>query len=77
MENIFGSIIFEFFGAFVRWFLSAIVNLIRGKKIIGFLEVWLGRKKSSHADLVLQGVSNILIGIFVGLLLTLLFIKLY
>lgn len=75
MDNIIGSVFFEFVGAFIKWSFYAIVNLIRGKKIIGFLEIWSGKKDSEHSEIIANGVSNIYLGIISVVLLILLLIK--
>lgn len=69
MESIFRSVFVEFLGVFARWGIGAITNKLRGKEIVGFWEVWNGRKESSDSELFLYGVSNILIGYVVIALL--------
>ena len=64
-ESFVGSIFFEFVGALTRWLILLIVNLIRGKNIKGFKEIWGGRKNLSSADLILHGMTNITLGTIV------------
>lgn len=64
-EGFVGSIFFEFVGALTRWSILLVVNLIRGKRIVTFKEVWGGRDDLSSNDLVLLGISNIALGTIV------------
>jgi len=77
MESIFGSVFFEFIGAFIKWLYYLVVNAFRGKKIPGFMSLWIGRKKSNHSDLLMQGVSNIFLGIISTVLLILFLNKIW
>ncbi|MEM6524693.1 MAG: hypothetical protein AAF693_12900 [Bacteroidota bacterium] len=63
MDSIIGSIIFEIIGAFIKWVYFLAVNFFRRKKTPSFYELWMGRKEEEHANLLMQGVSNILLGL--------------
>lgn len=76
LDNIIGSIFFEFVGAFIKWLFYAIIYKIKGKKIIGFKEMWEGRKGSKKFDLLMNGTSNIILGLIVTITLILLLIQL-
>ncbi|MEM6524695.1 MAG: hypothetical protein AAF693_12910 [Bacteroidota bacterium] len=73
MDSIIGSIIFEIIGAFIKWVYFLTVNFFRRKKTPSFYELWMGRKEEEHANLLMQGVSNILLGAFfvIGLIVLL------
>lgn len=68
-EGFVGSIFFEFIGALTRWLILFIFNLIKGKRIKSFKEIWGGRKNSSSADLILHGVTNITLGTIIVVIL--------
>lgn len=74
-DSIIGSIIFEFIGAFAKWLSYALINKIKGKKIIAFREIWSGRKDTQHSDLLMQGVSNIFLGIIVVMSIVIFLVK--
>lgn len=77
IDNIIGSIFFEFIGAFIKWSIYALINKIRGKNITNFKEMWHGRKGSQKADFIMDGASNIIVGISVVLALLIFLNKLY
>lgn len=65
----FGSIIFEFIGAFTKWVFYSIQVQIKGGKSKRFIEIWMGRKNEKQEELILQGFSNIGLGMLVVLIL--------
>lgn len=71
LENFVGAIMFEYFGAFVKWTVYAIYNFIRSKRIIPYKRILEGPKKfkGDNVDLFLDGFSNIIVGImtFIGI----------
>ena len=69
MEAIFGSIILEFLGASAKWVIYFIMNKYKGKKTIPFKEFWKGRKTKHEMDYILDGWSDIGVGILVILTL--------
>lgn len=77
IDSVIGSVFFEFIGAFLKWAIYAVVYKIRGKEIISFKEMWSGRKGSQKSDIIIHGVSNIILGLLftIGLLLLLIHLE--
>lgn len=65
IDSIVGSIFFEFVGALTKWVLYASIHKIIGKKVIGFKEMWDGRKGSHKSEIIMHGFSNIILGLIV------------
>ena len=67
-DNIIGSIFFEGFGAFIKWIILAIFNKLRGRKIISYSDIF-NNKKNHESEVLMSGVSNIILGIlsFLGI----------
>jgi hypothetical protein len=70
LEAIFGSIILQFLGASAKWVIYFILNKYKGKKTIPFKKFWKGRKAKHEMDYILDGWSNIWVGILVILALS-------
>ncbi len=64
-----GSILFELIGALTKWTVHYFQIRIHGGKRKAFKEIWLGRKNAKQEDLILQGFSNIGLGMVVVFLL--------
>ena len=64
-DFIFRSILIEFLGVLAKWVFYAFSHKMRGKKVVGFLEIWDGRKNINDPENVLHGMSNILTGYLV------------
>ena len=73
LDNIIGSIFFEFIGVFIKWTFYLIVNKIKGKKVISFKNVWNGRRSKDKSEIFMNGFSNIAIGMISTLLFLLFF----
>jgi hypothetical protein len=71
LDNFVGAIMFEYFGAFIKWLVYAVFNLIRSKRIISYKRILEGPKKGvgDEVEILLDGFSNIVTGIisFIGL----------
>jgi hypothetical protein len=65
----FGSIIFEFIGAFAKWVFYAFRNKLQGQKITSFMRIWMGRKGARGEELILQGFSNIGLGMLLSVII--------
>lgn len=76
VDSIIGSVFFEFIGALTKWVAYAVLHKVRGKHIISFKEMWDGRKGSQKSEIIMHGVSNILLGLIVVVGLFVLVIKL-
>lgn len=57
-----GSFIFEFIGALVRFLFQYVSNIFTKNRIKSFREVWNGPDKKDPINFVSYGFSNILIG---------------
>lgn len=75
LDNIIGSIFFEFIGALTKWLFYAAVYALKGKKIKSFKVIWDGRKGSTDSDLIMHGASNILLGLIITVALVLIIIQ--
>lgn len=62
LDSIIGSLFFEWVGAFTRWSILWVVNMVKGKKQLTFKEVWDGRKNSTQSETFMYGISNIMLG---------------
>lgn len=62
MDNVFVSVIFEFTGALIKWFFIFLYSSVKGKKPVGFREIWGGEKDSQYHEIFLLGISNLLTG---------------
>lgn len=65
MQAIFGSVVLEFIGAFVKWLLNLLVSKMKGTKPVSFRVIWKGRASDSDMDSILEGMSNIFVGVIV------------
>lgn len=77
LDNIIGSIFFEFIGALIVWILHSIFRLFTGKKPKSFKSIFNGSSTDSKADIILSGSMNIIIGMVSVVLLCILLIKFY
>ena len=71
LSNAGGSIVLEFIGALIKWIFYAILCALRGKKIVSFRKIWSGKQNGdeSSADLLMHGMSNIILGLAFSILL--------
>ncbi|OOG76833.1 hypothetical protein B0E43_07555 [Algoriphagus sp. A40] len=76
IDSILGSVFFEFVGTLTRWVVYAALHKIKGKDIIGFREIWNGRKRGTKSEIIAHGFSNIVLGLIVVVGLLVLIIKL-
>lgn len=75
MDNFIGSIIFEYWGAFLVYTFQKILYPLIGKKTLSFKEIYNGNKKSHSSEIILNGSVHITVGIVSILLILLLAIK--
>jgi uncharacterized membrane protein len=77
MEGFIGSIMFDFIGGTIKWFIGLVINPLKGKKpksLTGYIS---RRKNQSDEDFILTGISNIAIGIGTTVLFILIMIAIY
>tara|TARA_R110002020_G_scaffold123495_4_gene280020 strand:- start:2197 stop:2439 length:243 start_codon:yes stop_codon:yes gene_type:complete len=77
MDNFIGSIIFEYWGAFLVYLFQKILYPLVGKKSLTFKEIYNGDKKSNHSEIILSGFIHITVGIVSVILILLLAIRVY
>lgn len=65
LDSIIGSVFFEFIGAFSKWLFYAVIYSLKGEKTKSFKDIWNGRKDSKKSNLLMYGISNIVLGIIV------------
>jgi len=76
MESLFGSIVFELIGAGTKWIYFRIRNSFLGKPGPSFKAIYLGTKKRGSAEHLYDGMSNIMVGMIVVVILLCIFIEL-
>lgn len=69
MDTIIGSVVFEFIGASLKWFFNFIYSFIKGKEPTSFKEIWGGKEDAEYHEVILGGVSNIFLGLFVTVMI--------
>ena len=74
MESILGSVILEFIGAYTKWLTYKVFGKFKGRKTLPFKLIWKGRKKAGEEEYILQGWSNIIVGILVILIICLILV---
>lgn len=65
MDEIFGSVILEYIGAFTKWVIYFVISKFKGQKITPFKQILDGKKSSKQYDTILHGWSNIWVGVIV------------
>lgn len=72
-ESFVGSIFFEFVGVLTKWIFYYFGSLFKGEEPRSFLSVWEGIKNKKKVDgdvtFIMDGISNILLGIIVTIIL--------
>ena len=63
MDEILGSIIFEYIGAFIKWVYYTLKNWLLGKEHISFGTIYSGKENDKFHDQFFLGVSNIFLGL--------------
>lgn len=76
MDEILGSFILEYIGAFIKWVYYSIKNWLIGEKHISFSTIYSGKESDEFHNQVFLGVSNIFVGLFFILGIILALIKL-
>ena len=61
-DSIISAVIFEFFGALLKWVFYKFYSLFKDIEVPSFGKFWRGRKEGPE-NLFYEGVSNILLGI--------------
>ena len=59
-----GSIVFEFIGVTIRYFLQFLICLFTKKRTRSFRELWNGPDNRDPINSISYGFSNVLIGFF-------------
>lgn len=72
-----GSIIFEFIGASFKWVYLAIKHKIVGKKIVGFKQVFDGKKNADFQETIEYGMSNIILGMVIVFIICMTLVSMY
>lgn len=63
MDSIIASVILEFIGASIKWIFNLINSFVRGKERVSFTQIWEGKEGAEYHEILLNGVSNILMGV--------------